>query len=109
VGLARDRVIPRRQNLLAAKRQVGRVVDLAKAPVIDLSEYLGHWAELRRIAIQSPMQNIGTEGVSQLLRPFHIGNLQEGVVLREVVEPLTVERSRQGPTVCRRDRPVSDQ
>ena len=94
--LAGKGVIQWNKNLFTAKHQVGGVVDLSQTPMIDLPKHVEHRAKPLRILIQPSMQQIGAEGVGQLLRTRQISNAQEGVVLLEILDPFTRQRSCQG-------------
>jgi len=78
-GLARNRVIERHQDLLAAKHQVGGVFGLTDAPVVALDEHVKHGTQPLCVAVQSSVQHIGTEGIGQNLRALQVGDAKEGV------------------------------
>ena len=94
--LARDRVVQRHEDVLAAKHQVGGVFGLADAPVpVVLGEHIGHRAQPVRVAREAPVQSFGVEGVGQRLRASQVGHAQEGVVLLHELDALAPERARQ--------------
>ena len=69
---------------------------MPQTPVIDLSKHVEYRAKPLRIIVQPSMQHIGAEGIGPLLRTLQIRNAQEGVVMLEMLDPFTRQRSCQG-------------
>jgi len=91
--------VERAQGGGGTERQVGGVFHLHQAPVVGLSEHVGHRAAPFGIAIQDAVQPIGRQAIGQFLGSHPVVDPCEGVVGHGVADALGGQAPRQ-PTVA---------
>jgi hypothetical protein len=79
------------QISLPSEDDIGGILGLVDAPMIDNSKMFGDWTETTGKLVQFPVQTARFPGVGDLLSPFPIADLAEGVIHNLAGDPLALQ------------------